>query len=260
MKRRVLIVAVFLVAGAVVNVAVAWGCVCWLPIAGYPPLHPSVRAFHKRLGSPVISYDRHDSHRNFYTELAMSDTAPPCWAFTATTWTSCYHSRALAVTTQARYDQQMSYPRNPPRRVKKDAVPFWSRIRERPSVALALSSESSQYDPTAFPPQHENLYEDAYGWPMLALSTGVLRSTRLNQSSYTPINGIEIGDFLLPLRPFWTGFAVNTFFYAGVLWVLIPGPFVLRRLIRQRLGLCPGCGYDLRHGEHEACPECGVTA
>ncbi len=49
-------------------------------------------------------------------------------------------------------------------------------------------------------------------------------------------------------------------FYAAILWVLIPGPFALRRLIRRRRGLCLACGYDLRHGEHEACPECGVTA
>ncbi len=64
----------------------------------------------------------------------------------------------------------------------------------------------------------------------------------------------------VPLRPIWPGFAGNTLFYAAILWLLIPGPFALRRLIRRRRGLCPACGYDLRHGEHEACPECGVTA
>ncbi len=64
----------------------------------------------------------------------------------------------------------------------------------------------------------------------------------------------------LPVGPLWSGFAINTLFYAVILWSLILGPFALRRLIRQRRGLCPACGYDLRHGEHEACPECGVTA
>ncbi len=65
---------------------------------------------------------------------------------------------------------------------------------------------------------------------------------------------------VLPLLPLWPGFPINTLFYASLLWLLIPGPFVLRRLIRRRRGLCPACGYDLRHGEHEACPECGLTA
>ena len=62
----------------------------------------------------------------------------------------------------------------------------------------------------------------------------------------------------VPARPIWTGFAVNTFFYAMLLWLIIPGPFAVRRLFRRRRGLCPACGYDLRHGEHEACPECGT--
>ncbi len=33
MKRRLLILAVFLLLGAVVNVAVAWGCAVWVPPA-----------------------------------------------------------------------------------------------------------------------------------------------------------------------------------------------------------------------------------
>jgi len=76
---------------------------------------------------------------------------------------------------------------------------------------------------------------------------------------------IETGSHdWLPYVPIWPGFTVNTLFYAAILWLLIPGPFALRRfirrLIRQRRGHCPTCGYDRRHGEHEACPECGVTA
>ncbi len=70
-------------------------------------------------------------------------------------------------------------------------------------------------------------------------------------------------DYPLPLRPIWPGFAANTLFYATILWVLIPGPFALRRFLRflsERRGLCPACGYDLRYAEHEACPECGVAA
>ena len=65
---------------------------------------------------------------------------------------------------------------------------------------------------------------------------------------------------LLAYLPIWPGFAINTLFYAGIVWLLIPGPFALRRLIRRRRGLCPACGYDIRHGEHEACPECGLAA
>jgi hypothetical protein len=62
-------------------------------------------------------------------------------------------------------------------------------------------------------------------------------------------------NYTLPLRLIWPGFAVNTIFYAAILWLLIPGPFALRRLIRRRRGLCPKCGYPM--GESDACTECG---
>ncbi len=63
----------------------------------------------------------------------------------------------------------------------------------------------------------------------------------------------------LPLRPIWPGFAVNTAFYAALLWLLIPGPFALRRFLRLKRGQCFACGYDLGHAEHAACPECGAS-
>ncbi len=65
-----------------------------------------------------------------------------------------------------------------------------------------------------------------------------------------PANG-----FLL-ICPVWPGFAINTIFYATLLWLLIPGPFVLRRHIRMRRGLCAKCGYPMSTGD--VCTECGV--
>jgi len=65
----------------------------------------------------------------------------------------------------------------------------------------------------------------------------------------------------LPLQPIWSGFLINTILYAALLWLLIAGPFVLRRLIRLKRGRCPKCGYDLRGQPPEVgaagCPECG---
>ena len=62
----------------------------------------------------------------------------------------------------------------------------------------------------------------------------------------------------LPLRPIWPGFAINTVFYAAILWLLAFGLFAARRVIRRKRGLCLKCGYDLRGAEHEVCPECGA--
>ncbi len=60
---------------------------------------------------------------------------------------------------------------------------------------------------------------------------------------------------ILPWRPLWPGFAINTVFYATLLWLLIPGPFALRRFKRLRRGLCPKCAYPM--GESAVCTECG---
>ena len=60
---------------------------------------------------------------------------------------------------------------------------------------------------------------------------------------------------VLPFHPIWPGFAVNTVCYAAVLWLLIPGPFVLRRFIRMKRGRCMKCGYPI--AESAVCTECG---
>ena len=65
----------------------------------------------------------------------------------------------------------------------------------------------------------------------------------------------------MPLTPLWPGFAINTVFYAAILWMLFAAPFALRRRRRIKRGLCPTCGYDLRgrSGESTLCPECGKS-
>ena len=61
---------------------------------------------------------------------------------------------------------------------------------------------------------------------------------------------------VFPFHPIWPGFAVNTIFYAAILWVPF-APFVLRRHIRRKRGRCPQCAYDLRSDLTSGCPECG---
>ncbi len=63
----------------------------------------------------------------------------------------------------------------------------------------------------------------------------------------------------VPLWPLWPGFAINTAFYAVLVWMLWLSPIVVRRVIRRKRGHCIKCGYDLRGAEHEACPECGAA-
>jgi hypothetical protein len=61
----------------------------------------------------------------------------------------------------------------------------------------------------------------------------------------------------LPLCPAWPGFAINTFFYGALLWLVLFGPSALRRHLRMRRGLCPVCAYPV--GESATCTECGKS-
>ncbi len=61
---------------------------------------------------------------------------------------------------------------------------------------------------------------------------------------------------VIPLQPIWPGFAFNTAFYTVVLWLLLAAPFALRRWRRVRKRLCPKCAYPV--GESAVCTECGT--
>jgi hypothetical protein len=62
---------------------------------------------------------------------------------------------------------------------------------------------------------------------------------------------------LLPLRPLWPGFAINTLLYAPIIWLLLFAPLALRRVIRRQRNLCERCGYP--RGPSTICSECGAS-
>jgi hypothetical protein len=66
---------------------------------------------------------------------------------------------------------------------------------------------------------------------------------------------------VLPLRPIWPGFAINTIFYAAMLWLLWVAPGKIRRFIRIRGHRCPACGYQIAPGGGigPVCSECGAA-
>ena len=55
----------------------------------------------------------------------------------------------------------------------------------------------------------------------------------------------------------WPGFAINTLFYAAILWVMFAAPFALRRRLRIKRGLCSACAYPI--GTSPVCTECGAA-
>ncbi len=179
MKHRLFTIVLFLLLGAVVNVAVAWGCAVWpassrwRPVSGYTSSFARVERS-RRLGCDRVATDGVANNVVHFTSLELESGLP----LRALTGFELYVLRLSA---------------GPNRRlVRGDRNGLWS-----------------------------------LGWT----SPG------------------------LPLRPLWPGFLANTLLCATLLWLLIPGPFALRRLIRRERGLCPKCAYPM--GESSICSECG---
>ncbi len=184
MKRRLLTIAIFLMAGAVVNVAVAWGCSVF---------------------SPLWSEVGHD----------------------------CTYGGVLVVPLE--------------------------------NLPAPSGQDPSDLGGSAFEVVQMTLFRA--GLPVRSLTGHIAERTLVATTSPTgrqpaTYSGLwslprRIGPGLphVPLIPVWPGFAVNTLSYAAVLWLLICGPFALRRLIRVRRGLCPACAYP--PGDSPVCSECG---
>jgi hypothetical protein len=101
------------------------------------------------------------------------------------------------------------------------------------------------------------LQADDAGLPMRAFAWKPLPipySTTINEIANSK------GQGRLPLRAIFPGFAINTIFYAVILWVLIATPGALSRKRRLRRGQCASCGYSLRENRSNVCPECGWSS
>jgi hypothetical protein len=62
---------------------------------------------------------------------------------------------------------------------------------------------------------------------------------------------------MLPMKPLWLGFCVNTLAFAGVIYILLAIPAAVSRRRRIKRGLCPNCAYPI--GDSDVCTECGVA-
>ncbi len=199
-KRRLLIAVVFLLAGAVVNVAVAW----LLAAVVEPSSDPEM----------VLDFPDPD--------------ARCLWVVTAARgWGSLVISAAMP-----------SLGSSDPVDIDDPRIPSWSRVQHL--------SAYQQGEPMPM------IFDLAFGWPFLSmwLSVDATRDSDTGAVIQRTTSG-AVSEFEFPIRILWLGFAVNTFLYAALLWL----PFVVRRFVRVRRGLCPKCAYPI--GESAVCTECG---
>ena len=235
MKRRLLILAAFLLAGAVVNVGVAWGCAVSIRLS--MPASPPVWAILREVAPDGSQQGRPSQHQPGRARRAE----PELWHIWGIERIKLRGALFFCSFSDARYSRGP----NPSTDLRPaELAPSWAQLRTPPDT------------------DHAVRWVQAFGWPVVSLWRDYGSGGHFREPPEL-LHGLRVtflppdGAFqrAVPINPAWPGFAVNTLFYAIVLWLLIPGPFALRRFIRMRRGLCPACAYP--RGESAVCSECG---
>lgn len=220
MKRHLLIIAICLLLGAAVNVAVAWGCALWL-----------------RPNSSTVEKARNvDEQRVWF--VARWARAP----------TELWFSRRSVTQDTGSTGQDGLHP--------QDLLPSWSPLREPLETFRIGSTPVEERLVLAHgwprPALWVELRRDPVSaFPRLEAVGGIRTPWNWSGGSLEPV----VLPKTLPWRPVWSGLLINTVLFAAIMWLIGRALIGGRHLIRRRRGLCPKCAYPM--GESSICPECG---
>jgi hypothetical protein len=246
MPRRVFIIArklalflLFTSGGAIINIGIAWGCAAW-PLAtrfSEAPDYQPVVDIWERSAVPVPSMYA-QSFSNLST-MPMTRTLASAGELRAWGVRARYAGGTVVLAKASPpcgtilYLVNSGWPAHAFQGERWDMQPFADMAESQPAIPIAEMTHVGCVGLWRFDPSHP------------------LRD----------VLGESLGERIIPLRPLWPGFALNTLLYAAILFALIRGPFIARRTLRRRRGLCVSCGYDLRGRgpDHAACPECGAA-
>jgi hypothetical protein len=223
MKRRVGKLVLCLVAGAAVNVAVAWECARRVSPAGGTSevgadQHCSIWTQRCRTALRVETI-RHQGSQDIQLERATDVLG---WWIPAAWHTAEWSTRAY---------------KNEWRTVECYGWPLLSMYHQPEHTLLSRAGPALHKGPE-------------WGW-----------QTRLKKTFTRSMgcfgSGVRIEPVVLPLRPIEVGFAINTILYAATLWMILALPFAIRRQRRINRRLCPACAYPM--GANPTCTECGAA-
>lgn len=247
-RRALLRAVVFLSLGAAVNVAVAWGCAVTLCV------DPDAM-----VNAQVVKGDEFDHENADIWQLWLVQRAGA-----TRIWSEYYNGESGYYRTQ--HDDHT--PQN--------------ILETIPSLCLTVDDfRSNDFQRTTV--------VDARGWPLVSMcwrtiwgddnrgygsgvggyskrpgiianaliGYGYLEDGLLIDNSKSNPESILYENNVLPTRPLWPGFAINTIFYAIILCLVFAAPVTFRRWCRKKKGLCPRCAYPV--GGSDVCTECGCA-
>jgi hypothetical protein len=221
----------FLLLGAIVNVAVAWGCVH----ASHPTSLTTVDEVREYLGI---------QRREAPTACEARPLGQFGWVPRNNTHLDEYHviatERKHVGCVHRHLSEEWSFAQGK----------FATYYPSYPSAVAIMSSVRAGWPVKSMHGEVWSVFDGRTGAPGTRRD-GIIEFPR----TVNMVNGSRYFPVQCPLDPIWPGFAINTLFYAGLLWLLFAAPFALRRRRRMKRGLCPVCAYPV--GESEVCTECG---
>jgi hypothetical protein len=206
MRRRLDIILISLLAGALVNIAVAWGCARWSP---FEPMG--------------------------IADPAQSHVSPPDYVGLGFEITFVPNRNGMSC-----LDMTSGWPLLTLRQRSWQQFQLVPRLEKIGSAIQKLTRDAEG----PIEPELREFIRDR----IVRLQLKARFHQKLAPAVRTPRR-------VLLTTPLWPGFAVNTLFYAAILWPLICGASVIHRCIRRRRGLCPWCAYPM--GQSGVCTECG---
>ena len=217
MKRRITYLVFFILLGAIINVAVAWGCVY------FPQKHKIRSERTVTTEERQFLFDRLIRGESCRTPSWVTQK----WDINKVKWGDFEDEGTVWVYTSTGYKEEL----------------LMTSISYEYETSSSTFFGGSSSISVGGSDRLDGFYISA-GYPILAMSTFVCDIPDKDNRFY-------------PYDPIWPGFAINTLIYAVIVGILWSIPFTMRRIIRRKRGACLKCGYDLRHADHKVCPECG---
>ena len=231
-KRRLFKLVLFLLLGAVVNVAVAWGCALWHYV-GEATRTPGVMLLEDGSTSWVVaSYRSRMAHRMHSvwgpSALLSGQPSEATPSDLARGWTDILAPDAAdgGKPTGSRVFDGRGWP----------MISMWSALELEFMV-----QQTPGLGPRASPGK------------VTRVTSGIELAPYSQFRSAAPQHQYRV----LPLGIIWSGFALNMLVFAATGFCLVAVLRYSRLAWRIGAGHCPGCAYDLRNATHDQCPECG---
>jgi len=239
-KRAVITIAVFLLLGAIVNVAVAWTFAFFAP---QPVWRTPTAAL---TDSPTVVFGlatRREAQTNVQFELQRT---------TGVVIVGARHNSSNLIINGKR---------------AFEFLPFDEFRHELPACSQLRQAEWARDELAELLWRSWNVSIDEYscGWPWPALTGWCTFGSTASELEITPHGLIRLSMSpsnrtmarVLPWYPAWAGFVGNTLVFGGTLGAIVFVFGAARRWMRTSRGLCVKCAYPI--GASDVCTECGAA-